>query len=245
MLLLVTQDGQRLDAFLASQNIVLSREKAKKLIAAGNVCVNTVIVKKMAYILSADDAVTVKAESNDQQNIAVEPIDQSLPVLFEDDACLVVNKPAGLAVHPGAGMEPGEKTLLNGIAFLFMGRGIPFSEEAVLVHRLDKETTGCLLVAKNAAAHKTLQKQFESRTVEKLYLALVAGIPSPASAVIDAPIGRSSMNRTRMSITGVGSVRHAKTTYRTLVTNMVHSTALVECDLHTGRTHQIRVHLHA
>jgi len=106
---------------------------------------------------------------------------------------------------------------------------------------LDKETTGCLLIAKTEKAHTFLQKQFADRTVKKTYLALVAGVPSPPSAIIDAPIGRNLVNRTLMSIFKTRSSREAKTTYRTLEVRV--NCTLLECDLHTGRTHQIRVHL--
>ena len=138
-------------------------------------------------------------------------------------------------------MSKEDATILDGLRFLFQDRKLPFSESEVLVHRLDKETTGCLLIAKNPKAHLALQKQFETRTVEKFYLALVAGVPSPKAATIDAPIGRHTGDRTRMSIVQVGKTRNALTTYRTL--SSAQGIALLSCELHTGRTHQIRVHL--
>src|SRR3989338_8531562 len=140
-------------------------------------------------------------------------------------------------------MHEGEKTILHGIAYLFQKKNLPFSSEAVLVHRLDKETTGCLLIAKSPAAHIALQKQFADRTVSKTYLALVAGVPSPPAATIDAPIGRSTHDRTTMGIQGASGFREAQTTYRTVSVSSKKDCALLTCDLHTGRTHQIRVHL--
>lgn len=230
----------RLDAFLAKDGRTLSRAKAQESIEAGAVSVNEEVVTKVAYRLQEGDVVEME-EREVVDSSAIEPADLGISVLYEDDACIVLDKPAGYAVHPGAGMGPNEKTMLNGIAFLFAERKLSFSAEAVLVHRLDKETTGCLLVAKTAEAHRALQKQFEDRSVKKEYLALVAGVPDPPSAVIDASIGRSASDRTKMTIYGSGKSREAKTTYRTL--RAAKDAALLLCELHTGRTHQIRVHL--
>jgi 23S rRNA pseudouridine1911/1915/1917 synthase len=236
----------RLDAFLVSQGVFLSRNKAQKAIEDGLVFVNDDIIEKPAYQLAEGDEVTVTVSDVIETSSVIKPVDLSLEVLYEDNACFVIHKPAGIAVHPGAGIGPDEPTILHGIAHLFAERALPFSAASVLVHRLDRETTGCLLIAKSADAHIALQKQFESRTVEKMYLAVVAGAPSPASAMIDAPISRSPVQRTKMSVLGVASsARPAKTTYRTLATNAGKTVALLECDLHTGRTHQIRVHLQA
>ena len=230
----------RLDAFLAEEGRVLSREKGKKAIEEGHVRVNDAIVKKPAHRLEPGDRVDLAENLSNEKVSAIEPEDLHLEILYEDDECFVINKPAGYAVHPGAGTTD-EPTILHGIAFVFQKMKIPFSSEGVLVHRLDKDTTGCLLIAKNPAAHMALQKQFETRTVKKTYLALVAGIPEKSQAKIDAPIGRSSMNPTKMAITGTRTSREAQTTYRVIA--KASNAALLECDLHTGRTHQIRVHL--
>lgn len=230
----------RLDTFLAKDGRTISRAKAQEAIDGGQVSVNDEVVTKASFRLQEGDVVEMQ-EGEEAVTTDIEAIDLHLPVLFEDDSCLIIDKPAGIAVHPGAGMRPGEKTLLNGIAFLFADRGIPFSGDSVLVHRLDKETTGCLLVAKTPEAHIFLQKQFEDRSVRKEYLAIVAGVPAPPSAVIDASIGRSASDRTRMTIYGSGKSRAAKTTYQTL--QKTKDAALLLCELHTGRTHQIRVHL--
>lgn len=236
----VADAAVRLDAFLAAEGRMLSRVKAQKSIDAKLVMVNGKICTKASHKLTIGDTVEVTGElpASGEEIVSV---DLHLPILHEDAACWVIDKPAGIAVHPGTGMELGEQTILHGIKFLYEREGIPFSADAALVHRLDRETTGCLLVAKNAAAHQALQKQFETRTVRKLYLALVSGVPQYETAAIDSPIGRSAADRTKMSVRGVSGVREAKTTYRVLESS--DHVSLVECDLHTGRTHQVRVHL--
>lgn len=231
----------RLDLFLAKDGRTLSRSKAQDIIQKNLVTVNGAVAMKSSQRLQEGDVVTMQEPKADIDLSHIEPADLRLNVLYEDDSCLVIDKPAGISVHPGAGMAPDEKTILNGIAFLFEKEGIPFAADSVLVHRLDKETTGCLLVAKNPEAHLFLQKQFELRTVKKYYLAIVAGVPDPPSAVIDAGIGRSSSDRTKMTIYGSGKSRTARTTYQTLQAS--DDAALLLCELHTGRTHQIRVHL--
>ncbi|MDD5469765.1 MAG: RluA family pseudouridine synthase [Candidatus Peribacteraceae bacterium] len=229
---------QRLDLFLVAET-GLSRARAQGLIKEGRVKVNDHAVTKVAQVLHAGDRVQVEA-AEVREVAEVAEADLHLEVLYEDDACLVLYKPAGYAVHP-APTTKGEKTILHGVAHLFRVRSLPFSADAVLVHRLDRETTGCLLIAKTAEAHRALQKQFEERTTRKTYLALVAGVPQPPEAVIDAPVGRQLTDRTRMSVFKTSVSREAQTTYRTLTS--AHGCALLACDLHTGRTHQVRVHL--
>lgn len=234
----------RLDSFLASGGRMLSRAKAQKAIEDGLVLINDEVEHKASFRLQGGEKVTLTV-SDEPVVSDIEPVDLKLEILYEDAACLVLNKPAGVAVHPGAGMVPGETTLLDGISFLFRERSLPFSPEAVLVHRLDKETTGCILIAKDPASHLALQKQFETRTVRKQYLALVAGVPDVSAAMVDSPIGRSATDRTRMSVRGVGKIRQAQTSYKIVAVNAARNAALLLCDLHTGRTHQVRVHLHA
>lgn len=234
----------RLDAFLAADGRSISRGKAQKAIDDGRVTVNDEVITKASFRLQEGDVVELtEAETVAAFDDMMDPVDMKLNVLYEDKSCMVIDKPAGFAVHPGAGMSPGEQTILHGAAFLYKERSLPFSASSVLAHRLDKETTGCLLLAKDPASHVALQKQFEERTIEKTYLALTAGLPSPPDAVIDAPVGRSVSDRTVMAVRAVSGARDARTTYRTLATK--ENVALLACDLHTGRTHQIRVHLHA
>ncbi len=233
----------RLDAFLAADGRMLSRVKAQKAIDEGRVAVNGAVVTRQSHRVQEGDRVSLTEDAADAPaaNDSIAPTDLHLEILHDDKSCIVINKPAGIAVHPGAGMAPNEPTILHGVAHLFRKKKIRFSPDSVLVHRLDKDTTGCLLVAKTAAAHRFLQEQFETRTVKKTYLALVAGVPEHAVATVDAPIGRSVGNRTKMSVRASLTSREAQTTYR--VVGSAKNIALLECDLHTGRTHQIRVHL--
>lgn len=233
---------RRLDAFLADENTEISRARIKKHIQSGGVEVNGQEVTKPSLKLKKGDTVFLLSEWENVplEESSIEPTDLQLPILHEDDDCLVLNKPAGIAVHPGAGMPAGEITILHGVAHLFSERNIPFDSAATLVHRLDKETTGCLLIAKSPQAHASLQKQFEHRDVRKFYLAIVSGAPEPSKAVIDAPIGRNLTDRTKMSVLRTSVSREARTTYRTLESSS--EASLIQFELHTGRTHQIRVH---
>lgn len=235
--------AERLDAFLAREGQALSRGLAQKAIEDGKISVNGEKVTKTSVRLKEGDRVKLAGDLEREGEGAVKPADLKLKILYEDDACFVIDKPAGIAVHPGAGMEPGEKTILHGVAHLFKKWGLPFSDDSVLVHRLDRDTTGCLLIAKTREAHNLLQKQFESRTVKKFYLAITLGIPEREKAIIEAPIGRLTSDRTKMGISRMSNPRDAKTSYSVLSSGNLAS--LLLCELHTGRTHQIRVHLHA
>lgn len=230
----------RLDQFLTGMDGIKSRAVAQRLIDDGLVLVNGRKVTKASKDVSSSDKLEWIMPKGPEVPVGtVSSFD--LPILYEDDECMVINKPAKLTVHPGNGTREDEETLLDALRPVFEKKGLPFSDAEVLVHRLDKDTTGCLLIAKNGKAHMALQKQFADRTVDKRYLTLVAGKPMPPSAVIDAPIGRNMNERTRMSVHQALSARAARTTYRTIASE--DGATLLECELHTGRTHQIRVHL--
>ncbi len=238
----IARSSGRLDQFLAHESGIKSRTKAKKLIEEGRVKVNGKLVLKVSATIRGGD----KVEYTLFEGASVPSEDHSplaLPILFEDDDCFVIDKPAGVAVHPGSGMKKDEVTILSALRPLFKARSLPYSPTEILVHRLDKDTTGCLLIAKTPEVHLKLQKQFQDRSVAKTYLAIVAGVPKPASAMIDAPIGRHGGARTKMAVHRSVKSRSATTTYRTVKKSK--EAALLECDLHTGRTHQIRVHLTA
>ena len=172
--------------------------------------------------------------------VAVETRAQDIPlaVLFEDDDLIVLNKPPGLVVHPAAGHADG--TLVNALLHHCTAlSGIGGELRPGIVHRLDKDTSGCLVAAKNDVAHRALVRQFAGREVVKIYLALASGTLVPANGTVDAPIGRHPINRKKMAVVERG--RAACTDWRVL--GPVPGGTLVECTLHTGRTHQIRVHL--
>jgi 23S rRNA pseudouridine1911/1915/1917 synthase len=230
----------RLDTFLAFRLGGLSRTRIQKAIQEGHVRINDEKVTKVALRLQEGDQVVVSLPDASPPS-AIASRDLDLHLLYEDGACCVVEKPAGTASHPAPGMSEEETTMLHGLKYLFEKKKIPFHPSHVLAHRLDRETTGCLLVAKSPEAHNFLQDQFASRTVSKTYLALVAGVPEPAEAVIDSPVGRHALDGTKMSVVQTGNTREAQTRYRTHEAK--ENVALLVCNPVTGRTHQVRVHL--
>jgi 23S rRNA pseudouridine1911/1915/1917 synthase len=231
------RSGLRLDRFLALELSDFSRARLQTLIRDGFVTLNGKQSRPRDLVRAGD---FVQLTEPVIEKIDAAPESMALDVLFEDNDLLVLNKPAGLVMHPGAGHS--EHTLVNALlAHCDNLSGIGGRERPGIVHRLDKETSGVLVVAKNDSTHRNLAKQFAARTIEKIYLALVAGVPRKASGVIDRAIGRHPVHRQRMSV-ATRKGRPAKTEYRLLRTG--NQMSLLECALHSGRTHQIRVHLH-
>lgn len=233
---LAEEAGQRLDHFLAAKMPEHSRSRIQAWIEEGRVRVNGA-VKKSSWKVRAGE--TIEAEPAAPPPLRAFPEEIPLEVLYEDDAVAAINKPAGLVVHAGAGRAAG--TLVNALLARY-GRlseaGDPLRPG--IVHRLDKGTSGVILVARTDAAHRSLAAQFASRTVEKVYLALVEGRVEKDAGRIDRPIERDPVRRTRMTArTGRG--RRALTEYRVL--ERYDRFTLLEVRIHTGRTHQIRVHL--
>ena len=225
---------QRLDAFLRSRFPKLSRGAIQRLLAEGHIRVNDRPAKPSHHPRLGENITISIPES---MTMAAQPEEMALEILYEDDDLLALNKPAGLVVHPAAGHA--SHTLVNALLHHCAGQlsGIGGVARPGIVHRLDKETSGCLVVAKNDAAHLGLTAQFAARQVEKTYQAIVCGRLSVSGGEIDAPISRHHTDRKRMA---VGAGREARTTYRVLT--LLHHATHVEVDLHTGRTHQIRVH---
>jgi 23S rRNA pseudouridine1911/1915/1917 synthase len=227
----------RLDIFLAGKLSGFSRSRLQQLIRSRFVKLNGKPARPRDLVRAGDhiDLTEPPPEKIDSQPEAI-----PLEILFEDDDLIVINKPAGLVVHPGAGHR--EHTLVNALLHHFPTlSGIGGKERPGIVHRLDKETSGCIVVAKNDETHRALSIQFAERSVEKIYLALVSGKLRKSAGVIEGSIGRHPKHRQRMSVTSHRG-RAAKTEYRVL--RSAEEMSLVECRLHSGRTHQIRVHLH-
>ena len=231
------QARQRLDRVLAEALPAFSRARLQTLIRNGFVSLNGKTPRPRDLVRNGD---VVELREPELEKVEAQPEQITLDVIFEDDDLLVLNKPAGIVMHPGAGHQA--HTLVNALlAHCQNLSGIGGKERPGIVHRLDKETSGALVVAKNDATHRDLSSQFAARTMTKIYLALVAGILRKTSGVIDKAIARHPVHRQRMSIARRQG-RSAKTEYRVLRSG--DEISLVECTLHSGRTHQIRVHLH-
>lgn len=229
--------GWRLDRYLASALPEFSRSRLQALIRAGEVELQG---RKVAARQAVRRGDVVRLQIPPAEEIETKPEDIPLEILFEDEDLLVLNKPAGLVVHPGAGNQ--SHTLVNALLHHCPNlSGIGGKQRPGIVHRLDKETSGCLVVAKNDLAHNELARQFAGREVTKIYLALVSGTPKRRSGKIGAPIGRHPIHRKKMHVDPRRG-RAAETDYRVLKSSG--KASLLECTLHSGRTHQIRVHLH-
>jgi 23S rRNA pseudouridine1911/1915/1917 synthase len=242
-----TDADQRLDRVVTTYCAELSRTRIQELIDAGLVSIDGRAATKGSHHLRGGERITVEARERPPLRAEAESI--PLEILYEDDDVIAVNKPAGMTVHAGAGNPRG--TLVNAL----LGRGQSLSQSNDLlrpgiVHRLDKETSGVILVAKNDAAQAKLGEAFRRRAVKKTYIALVQGLLPTSSGRIELAIGRDPKRRTRMAAVqrtrpgaALRTVREARTDWRALA--RIDSTTLVEVQLHTGRTHQIRVHFSA
>ncbi|HYG24194.1 MAG TPA: RluA family pseudouridine synthase [Verrucomicrobiae bacterium] len=231
-----TLPSQRLDIFLRDEFPAVSRGAFQRLIDEGHVRVDGRTVKT-THVPRAGERIEIFWP--EARPATAQPQEMPMDVLYEDESLLVINKPPGLVVHPAAGHD--DNTLVNGLLHHCQGglSGIGGVARPGIVHRLDKETSGCLVVAKDDAAHLALSAQFAGRTVEKIYHAIVCGELAKENGEIRAAIARHPSHRKRMAVSD-GSGREAHTSYRVL--EKLRSTTLVEAILHTGRTHQIRVH---
>ncbi len=234
--------GERLDAYLAASLAELSRSRIQTLIREQYILVNGNPAKPRDAVKAGDHITVALPEAVPDK---AEPQDIPLDILYEDEDLLVLNKAPGMVVHPAAGNPDG--TLVNALLHHCKGKlsGIGGVERPGIVHRLDKDTSGCLVVAKSDPAHQSLVTQFSERsTMEKLYLAVTEGVPKPAKDTIFTHIGRHPVNRQKMAVVNPPGGKTAITDYEVLVADAATLTALVLCHLHTGRTHQIRVHMH-
>jgi 23S rRNA pseudouridine1911/1915/1917 synthase len=230
--------GWRLDRALATLIPTISRERLKSLISAGHVEDGS-LARDPSRKVKPDDAFTVSIPAptpahNEAQDIP-------LHIVFEDDHLLVIDKPAGLVVHPAAGNFDG--TLVNALLHHCAGRlsGIGGVARPGIVHRIDKDTSGLMVVAKTDRAHEGLAKQFADHSIERKYTAIASGLLLRDGGTIDAPLARSPQNRKKIAIVGEGRGKRAVTHYRLI--ERLKDASHIECRLETGRTHQIRVHM--
>jgi len=231
--------GWRLDRALAAAAPTLSRERLKALIRSGAVEASGKLLRDPATKVRGDESFRVAVpEPAPAHN---EPQDIPLQIVFEDEHVLVIDKPAGLVVHPAAGNLDG--TLVNALLHHCAGKlsGIGGVARPGIVHRIDKDTSGLLVVAKTDVAHEGLARQFAAHSIDRRYLAIVSGVPKTSGGTVDARVARSSTNRKKIAIVEGGRGKRAVTHWKRL--NMLRDASLVECRLETGRTHQVRVHM--
>ena len=230
------QQNKRLDVFLSEKNTELSRSNIQRLIEEKKVLVNGKI-EKPSYKVQENDVITQEKEK--PKDIELKAQNIPLEIIYEDNDIIAINKPKGLVVHPANGNPDG--TLVNAIMAICKDSlsGIGGQIRPGIVHRLDKDTSGILIVAKNDKAHINLSNQIQNREVRKTYIALVRGIVKENEATIDMPIGRSTKDRKKMAVTSKGknAITHIK------VLNRFNEYTLLQVNIETGRTHQIRVHL--
>ncbi len=233
MIEIVTEDKIRIDKYL-TEKTDLSRSKIQKLIDEGKILVNGNEVSSN-YKVKLNDKIEIKEEDMD---FSIDIVKENIPldIVYEDEYLLVINKKSGMVTHPAPGNYTG--TLVNALLYKFDLEGDPIRPG--IVHRLDKDTSGLMVVAKNEKVHDLLASMIKDKKVERHYLALVEGVISHETGTIDAPIGRDIYNRQKMAVTDVNgkdSITHFK------VLKRYKDKTLVECVLETGRTHQIRVHM--
>ena len=235
--------GNRLDIVLVKLLPSLSRSNLKKIIDLKQVKINSSVVDTASKKLKENDIIEINLKPRDE--IKILPANIKLNIIYEDTDILIVTKPAGMVVHPGAGNH--NNTLVNALIYKYKKKlsNMNGSTRPGIVHRIDKETSGLLVVAKNNNAHSNLGKQFSDHSIKRTYQALSWGILRPLSGRIETLIGRSRKNRQLMSVTEI-SGKKAVTNYKTVKVfeiKDIPKISFIECELETGRTHQIRVHM--
>ena len=233
----------RLDKYLTNNLKTFTRSQIKKIILSKNIRLNKKLVVSASEKISINDFIEVNIP--EKQTDDIKPKKMDLEIVYEDKDIVLINKPSGLVVHPGAGNKDG--TLVNGLLYFYKNNLSNLNGEfrPGIVHRIDKDTSGLIVIAKNNQAHSHLSEQFSNHSIKRKYVALIWGVIRPLSGKITTLISRSKKNRQLMSVSE-RSGKKAITNYKTLKTfstNEIPKISLVECSLETGRTHQIRVHL--
>ena len=237
------ENNQRVDLFLSNNKKELSRTRVKNLILNQRLMINEKVCTDPSRKVSEND--NVKLEIPEPQKASLQPFDFKLDIIYEDKDLMVINKPAGISMHPGAGDY--NKTLVNALIFYDSKKLSTIGDELRpgIVHRIDKDTSGLVVVAKNNSTHENLSSQFNDHSIKRVYQALVWGKLRPQSGKIETLITRSSKNRQLMQVS-VAKGKNAITNYKTLEifeNEKIPTFSLIECRLETGRTHQIRVHM--
>ncbi len=235
--------NQRLDRYLSDNVKNLTRTQIKKIIKSKGVLINNNTVESPSYKTKSNDLIKLTAKENNDINIKPEKI--KIDIVYEDKEIIVINKPSGMVVHPGAGNKKG--TLVNALLYLYKKNlsNLNDSLRPGIVHRIDKDTSGLLVVAKNNFAHSELANQFSNHTIKRKYIALIWGVLRPLEGKIKTLLSRNKKNRQLMAVSEMKG-KKAVTNYKTLkvfYNKEIPKISLVECSLETGRTHQIRVHL--
>ncbi len=236
-------NNTRLDKFLANKLTHITRTQIKKIIISKKLLINNKIVSSPSQKVKIGDEISFSILENKSEYIKPEKI--KIDIIYEDDDLIVINKPSGIVVHPGAGNRKG--TLVNGLVYYYKKNLSDLNgvNRPGIVHRIDKDTSGLLVVAKNNFSHAKLANQFSEHSIKRKYLALIWGVLRPLKGRISTLIARSKKNRQLMSVSEV-SGKNAITNYKTVkifANEEIPKISLVECILETGRTHQIRVHL--
>ncbi len=234
--MIINKSNERIDQYLAHE-LELSRSKIQRLIKDKKILVNGKEISSN-YITHENDEVEIKSDLDFDYD--VEPENIPLDIVYEDDYLLIVNKESGMVVHPAAGNY--SHTLVNALLYNFNLSNGSDKNRPGIVHRIDKDTSGLLVVAKDDKTHELLSEMIKEKKVERIYIALVEGIIMHDTGDIDAPIGRDTVNRQKMMVTDVNS-KEAFTHFRVLKRYKKDNKTLIECKLSTGRTHQIRVHM--
>jgi len=232
--------GSRLDRFLADTWPAISRSRIKSLLLDQAVQLNGQIILNPSYRVKAGDAIEMVIPAAEE--LDVQPQKMDLNIVYEDEHLIVIDKAAGLVVHPAPGNY--DNTLVNGLMYHCGDSlsGIGGVKRPGIVHRIDKDTSGLIVIAKSDAAHAGLSALFEAHNIDRLYTAIVWGTPNPPDGTIEGNIGRHPKQRKKMTVVGPNTGKHAITHYTT-IKRMALAASIIECKLETGRTHQIRVHL--